>query len=117
MSKINLSKMSEGELRSLNKEVCQLLETISLKKKESFNIGDRVSFKTKSGVAVGRVSKINPKTIGVDLDNGTKYRVSPGLLTKVTKLRSVLAEEEPMNKNNYFDFSQHARCDLDEEEE
>jgi len=52
--------------------------------KLSFRLGDKVSFKHKNNVIPGKIKKINPKNIIVEVESGPAWTVWPSLLEKVS---------------------------------
>lgn len=84
---INLEELSYEELVALNEEIIDRLnkmDTIqSLQAMAALNIGAKVGFDSKRGRQVGRVIKLNTKTVGVLTEDGRNWKVPPHLLTKI----------------------------------
>lgn len=84
---IDLEGLSYEELLALNDEVVDRLNRLdvieSLQAMASLNIGTKVSFDSKRGRQVGRVIKLNTKTVGIVTDDGRNWKVPPHLLSKV----------------------------------
>lgn len=83
---LNVSQMSDDDLRRLNEVVVSELRNRHSRKEVvasmKFNVGDVVSFVTKRGQTVrGTVEKVNAKSISVDAGM-MKWKVSPTLLKK-----------------------------------
>jgi hypothetical protein len=68
--------------KQLNTAMKMRYAELQCRKAASFGIGSRVEFTGKSGATItGRILKINPKTIMVEVDNTKKlWRVTPSLL-------------------------------------
>lgn len=102
MKKIDLSSMSEDELRALNREIVRILDFYSSMRRKralmAFRVGDRVAFDTDSASVVGTVIRINQKTASIDADDGRQWRVSPAFLRKSEDIRSI----EPKTQANLF---------------
>lgn len=69
-----------------------------------FNIMDRVSFIHNGQYYEGNVTRLNQKSITVTLDNGQRWGISPGSLTKIetpSPLKDIFTKEEwdKMRKN------------------
>jgi hypothetical protein len=78
--------LTEKELIFLNRVIVERLKLISQVKHTSlmaeFSVGDRVSFQDNEGETVeGRIIRINKKTVSLMTDEGSQWKVSPGLLT------------------------------------
>jgi hypothetical protein len=90
---IDIDKLSEAELIDLNHRIVERLRFMGQMRAHmsmlEFSIGDRVMFysdrmETVSGV----ITRYNKKTVTVISDDGRRWNVSPGLLSKVTSGRS-----------------------------
>jgi hypothetical protein len=96
---IDLDKMSEQQLRQLNREIVSRLQMISAVRRTTalaaFRVGDRVAFDADHGTVTGIVVRINQKTASIDADDGRSWRVSPGALNKI-------AEGPPEAQANLF---------------
>jgi len=90
----DLDDMTEEELRELHRTVAERINGLIAMRRHSkmmnFRIGDRVTFDTDRGTVVGRVVRVNHKTISVDEDDGHGWRVSPHVLKKI--------EEAPVSR-------------------
>lgn len=68
-------------LRTLNKRVIQLIRDADRQEGQlflsSFKVGDRVWWDSKRGRRriYGKIARINPKSVGVDADDGARWRV------------------------------------------
>lgn len=85
---IDLSKMTEEELVDLNRRVVERLKHIHQIKRYQelarFSVGDTVSFTPQCNhVVVGTIVRLNQKTATVATKDGSSWRVSPALLSKV----------------------------------
>jgi len=84
---VNLEGLSYEELVALNDEIVDRLnkmDTIqSLQAMAALNVGTKVSFDSKRGRQVGRVIKLNTKTVGILTGDGRNWKVPPHLLSKV----------------------------------
>ena len=91
MLQINLEHLSEEELVALNRKivtrVTQMRRERNPNEKFRFVVGDPVMFNhPNGGIGTGVVVKCNKKTIDVDGDDGTEWRVSPmSLVHAITK--------------------------------
>lgn len=62
---------------------------------DKFSVGEKVFFKNKQGdVISGVVTKVNPKTIGVETDNNGRWRVSPKFLYRDISTENKADKEE-----------------------
>lgn len=84
---INLDGLSYDELVALNGEIVDRLNKLdaiqSLQAMVALNVGTKVSFESKRGRQVGRVIKLNTKTVGILTEDGRNWKVPPHLLSKV----------------------------------
>jgi len=85
--------LGEDDLRYLNRLIIDRLKLIAQARStvllSQFNVGDRVSFPTSSGIhKTGTVQKLNKKTASIVTDDGERWNVAPGLLSPVTDLPS-----------------------------
>ena len=91
MREINLDYMSEEELVALNRKIVTLVTAMRRERnpneKFRFMVGDPVMFNhPKGGIGTGVIVKCNKKTLDVDGDDGTEWRVSPmSLVHAITK--------------------------------
>lgn len=90
---IDIDNLSEAELIDLNHRIVERLRFMGQMRAHmsmlEFSIGDRVMFysdrmETVSGV----ITRYNKKTVTVITDDGRRWNVSPGLLSKVISGRS-----------------------------
>ena len=93
---IDIEKLSEAELVDLNNRIVGRLRFLVQMRTHSemlrFSIGDRVTFTADGARSVsGILTRYNRKTMTVIADNGRRWNVSPGLLSKAetTKTRKV----------------------------
>ena len=76
-------KMNEDQLNLVAQAVRDRRSIINLEKKSQFVVGDRVAFSNDGTTYGGYITKINIKTIDVEVGEYT-WRVSPSLL-KISK--------------------------------
>ncbi len=81
-------RMSEGDLRFLNRLIVERLKLISQARStvmlSRFNIGDRVNFLASSGERkMGFVVRLKKKTASIATDDGQHWNVHPGFLSAV----------------------------------
>jgi hypothetical protein len=86
--KIDIDELTEAELIELNIKIVERLRFLAQMRAHAammqFNIGDRVSFKPPDRPLVtGVLIKYNKKSVTVISDEGQRWNVAPGLLTKV----------------------------------
>ena len=69
-------------------QIDQVVEAIKLKRTHlakavarSVKVGDIVSFDGRQGPLQGKVLKVNPKTLVVDVGNGCRWKVTASLVT------------------------------------
>jgi len=84
--KIDITVLSEDELRDLNRRIIERLRFLSQTRAHhkmlEFKVGDRVSFKPDDRPPLsGVLTKYNKKTVTIITDNGEHWNVAPGLLT------------------------------------
>jgi hypothetical protein len=87
--KIDIDKLSEGELVDLNHRIVERLRFLNQMRAHSqmldFKIGDRVTFQPEGRPpVVGMLTRYNKKTVTVITDSGQHWNVAPGLLRKAT---------------------------------
>ena len=97
---IDIDKLSEEELLDLNHRIVERLKFLdSLHVHQAmmnFSIGSKVQFEPPGkDLVVGTIAKFNKKTVVVISDSGTKWKVSPHLLSQVENKSA-----EKANKNN-----------------
>ncbi len=96
---MDISKLSEKELRDLNHEIVERLrflqQTRAHKVMLNFNIGAAVCFGTDGGVVNGIISRFNKKTVTVVTQEGARWNVSPSLLAKVNPVRISVRDVTP----------------------
>ena len=85
--KIDIDKLSEAELVDLNNRIVERLKFLAQMRTHSkmmqFSIGDRVTFTAEGSRFVsGILTRYNRKTVTVIADDGQRWNVSPGLLSK-----------------------------------
>ncbi|MDA2923606.1 hypothetical protein MYX65_02940 [Acidobacteria bacterium AH-259-L09] len=85
--KIDIEKLSEAELVDLNNRIVERLRFLAQMRTHSemlqFSIGDRVTFTAEGARSVsGILTRYNRKTVTVIADDGQRWNVSPGLLSK-----------------------------------
>ncbi len=82
---MRIEDMSIDQLLELNQYICQRIDELqdqeNLQALVQLRVGLKVTFDSRTGPAVGIVTKINRKSVIVLAEDGTKqYKVSPGLL-------------------------------------
>jgi metal-dependent HD superfamily phosphatase/phosphodiesterase len=79
--------LDEEQLHALYHVVAQRLQLAqkahALAAMSQFHVLDRVSFVHHGKPYEGTVTRLNQKTVGILLENGTRWNVAPSLLTKV----------------------------------
>lgn len=85
--KIDIDRLSEAELVDLNNRIVERLRFLAQMRTHSkmlqFSVGDRVTFTGEGSRSVsGILTRYNQKTVTVIADNGQRWNVSPGLLSK-----------------------------------
>ena len=85
--KIDIDKLSEGELVDLNNRIIARLRFLREMRAHSqmleFSVGDHVSFQPEGRpLLTGMVTRYNRKTVTVITETGEHWNVSPGLLRK-----------------------------------
>ncbi len=85
---IDITNLSEGELRALNRQIVARLRLMQQMRTQermlAFRVGDRVSFEPEGrGVLFGVLLRYNKKTMTVLTEGGEQWKVSPGLLRRV----------------------------------
>ena len=80
-----MNEMTTADLLILNKEVCSRIKRANSAKQQNaataFYVGQTVSFASKQGLIIGKITKINTKTIKVSTgSNAGQWSVSPTLL-------------------------------------
>ncbi len=97
-TKLDLDKMSEQELRELNREIVQHLNLRAFVRNKSklmaFRIGDRVSFECDHSSLEGCITRINQKTASIETDDERSFRVPPSYLSKIVG-ESIVHERKP----------------------
>jgi hypothetical protein len=85
--KIEIDKLTESELVSLNNRIVERLRFLQQMRAHSsmleFGIGERVSFQPDGRPAVfGILTRYNKKTVTVITDSGEHWNVAPSVLRK-----------------------------------
>ncbi len=85
---IDIGQLSTEELVALNHRIVERLKYLESvhthKAMMAFNLGARVSFESpRDGRELGILVKFNRKTVTVMTDGGTRWNISPHLLTLV----------------------------------
>lgn len=100
---IDLEKMSTDELVALNHRIVERLKYLesmqTYKAMMEFNIGAKVSFESRDGRELGTLVKFNRKTVTVMTDGGTRWNISPYLLTLVKDIGPTQVFEYASQKN------------------
>jgi len=90
---IDIDLMTMQELEALNDRIIERLRLLDSMQAyhamRAFNIGTRVSFDSKRGRQVGRLTKFNQKTVTVLTEDGCRWRISPHLLSEVKEVEAV----------------------------
>ena len=89
MKRTDLEKMTEKELRDLNKlvvaEINEKLRQKAAEESRKFSLNDHVTFTHQGRAQFGHVTSINQKSISILEETGSRrWRVSPSLLSHVT---------------------------------
>jgi len=88
---IDIDQMTMEELEQLNERIVERLKFLDTlhahQSMMAFNIGARVSFDSKRGRQVGILTKFNQKTVVVVTDDGSRWRISPQMLSKVKDVK------------------------------
>ena len=84
---IDLDQLSRSELVALNREIVARIKQMDAhavaKDMVQFRPGDQVSFEARDGTVLGRVMKLNRKTISILAEDGCQWNVSPHALKPV----------------------------------
>lgn len=100
---IDLEKMSTEELVALNHRIVERLKHLesvqTYKAMMDFNIGAQVSFESRDGRELGTLVKFNRKTVTVITGGGTRWNISPHLLTLVKDVGPTQTFEYAGQKN------------------
>ena len=85
--KIDIDKLTEGELIDLNNRIVERLRFLNHMRAHGqmlqFKIGDRVSFQPeRRPVAVGMLTRYNRRTVTVITDSGQRWNVAPMVLRR-----------------------------------
>ena len=83
-----VTKATELVYQMDNDQLNQVIEAIKLKRTHlarqvarSVKVGDIVSFDGRQGPLQGKVIKVNPKTLVVDVGGGCRWKVTASLVT------------------------------------
>ena len=84
---MNIDEMTYEELIELNRQIVQRLKFLDHVRTHSemmeFRIGERIRFQSSGGDEVlGTLVKFNKKTVTIVTEQGERWNVSPGLLSK-----------------------------------
>jgi hypothetical protein len=87
-SKIDIDGLTETELIDLNNRIVERLRFLHQARAHSrmleFSVGDRVSFQPEGREPVlGVLTRYNKRTVTVITEQGQRWNVSPGVLSKV----------------------------------
>jgi hypothetical protein len=93
MMKIDIDRLSEEELIDLNHKVVSRLRFIremrSHREMMNFSIGEKVRFHPSGHpVLTGTICRYNKKSVTVITDNGQRWNVHPGLLSKAESVKA-----------------------------
>jgi hypothetical protein len=97
-----IEQLDEDQLHFIYRLLAERLKLVhkarALLEMRKFNIMDRVSFTHNGKYYEGIVNRLNQKSITVLLDDGNRWNVSPGVLTKVegeeNPLKALLTKEQ-----------------------
>ncbi|MCX5690948.1 MAG: hypothetical protein NTV94_14385 [Planctomycetota bacterium] len=82
---IDIDRLTETQLRDLHARITERIRFIQHARAHrammEISLGARVMFEGHSGMVLGTVIKYNRKTVSVVSDTGTRWTVSPSLLT------------------------------------
>jgi len=91
-----IEALDEDQLHALYHVVAQRLQLAqkvhALAAMSQFHVLDRVSFVHNGKVYEGTVTRLNQKTISITLEDGTRWNVSPSLLTKVVDRKDTVRQ-------------------------
>lgn len=87
-----INKMNENDLRFLNHLIVDRLKLLSQSRAThqmaNFTPGDRVGFKSSEGKPIeGVILRHNTKTVSILSDDGNRWKVSPGFLHLIRRVR------------------------------
>ncbi|MGQ0834450.1 MAG: hypothetical protein ACT4O5_05900 [Gammaproteobacteria bacterium] len=90
---IDIDGLTEAELVDLNHRIVERLRFLQQMRAHSrmleFRIGDRVSFRPDAGPPVaGVITRYNRKTVTLIAEDGRRWNVAPGFLSKVSESES-----------------------------
>ena len=96
-SKIDIDSLTETELIDLNNRIVERLRFLHQARAHSrmldFSVGDRVSFQPEGREPVlGVLTRYNKKTVTVITEQGQRWNVSPGALSKVKDIGAVFGD-------------------------
>ncbi len=99
---IDLSKLSEPQLLELHRRIGERLKALREHRTRwhltNFSVGDRVLLEHQhEGLLEGRVVRINAKTVSVDCNDGSRWRVSPVNLVNLSTPQTEV-EPDPLTK-------------------
>jgi hypothetical protein len=84
----SLDELHYEELITLNHAIVTRIKELNIIKAQSqlqhFRVGNQVQFTSSAGdLVIGTIVRINKKTISLVTEAGARWKVSPGLLTKL----------------------------------
>lgn len=87
MQTIDLEKFSYEELIELNRRIVERIKQMRTMR-DAYNMmeftkGDTVSFVSNGQTLIGRIVRLNKKTVSVDCKDGSQWKVSPSFLKKI----------------------------------
>ena len=86
---IDISYMSEQQLRALNKKIVTQLKFIQQNKTQAsmlqFNVGEAVTFDHNGDTYFGVLTRFNQKSVTVITDDQTKWTIHPSFLKKMKR--------------------------------
>jgi hypothetical protein len=91
-----IETLDGDQLHALYHVVAQRLQLAekahTLASMSQFHVLDRVSFVHNGTLYEGTVTRLNQKTISITLEDGTRWNVSPSLLTKVADRKDAVRQ-------------------------
>lgn len=84
-----IDELSREELIMLNCEIVARIKQLNILKAQSelqqFRVGNQVQFMTREGeLIIGIIIRLNKKTVSLVTEEGSQWKVSPALLTKLS---------------------------------
>ena len=81
-----LLQLNEAQLHQLNHMIVERLKLFHkakhLKAMSEFNIGDTVSFNYEGQEIIGKIQRLNQKSVSIIANDGKNWKVSPSFLNR-----------------------------------